>query len=301
MATFFEKYTKSEVTNTRRVITTPDDYAKRNMFYAQEAGYLQSLKSHESRRRGLDSYLFMIILSGSGVIRYNGETHDVHSGDCILIDCHGEYSHMSSDSDPWELMWVHYNGPLAGYYYRYFAERKSCVFRLNDTSAATDRILRLIELGETHTADSAIMVTRIITDLLTDSITQGVSAKENDSSFVAAKLAAVISYIDNHYTEKLSLDDLASMFFISKYYLSHAFKKEYKMTIVQYILTRRISAAKEKLRFSDSSIEEIASECGIADASYFNKVFRRIEGMTASQYRSMWKGGIKTRNLPQQD
>lgn len=56
-----------------------------------------------------------------------------------------------------------------------------------------------------------------------------------------------------------------------------------------------------KLRFSDSSIEEIASECGIADASYFNKVFRRIEGMTASQYRSMWKGGIKTRNLPQQD
>ena len=38
MATFFEKYTKSEVTNTRRVITTPDDFAKRNMFYAQEAG-----------------------------------------------------------------------------------------------------------------------------------------------------------------------------------------------------------------------------------------------------------------------
>ena len=53
--------------------------------------------------------------------------------------------------------------------------------------------------------------------------------------------------------------------------------------------------------FADNSIEEIASECGIADASYFNKVFRRIEGMTASQYRSMWKGGIKTRNLPQQD
>lgn len=178
MATFFEKYTKSEVTNTRRVITTPDDFAKRNMFYAQEAGYLQSLKPHESRRRGLDSYLFMIILSGSGVIRYNGETHDVHSGDCILIDCHGEYSHMSSDSDPWELMWIHYNGPLAGYYYKYFAERKSCVFRLNDTTAVTDRILRLIELGETHTADSAIMIARIITDLLTDSITLGISAKK---------------------------------------------------------------------------------------------------------------------------
>ena len=39
-----------------------------------------------------------------------------------------------------------------------------------------------------------------------------------------------------------------------------------------------------------AATEEIAASCGITDASYFNKVFRKAEGMTASQYRSTWKG-----------
>ena len=290
MPTYFEKYTNSEVTSTRRIITTPDDFARRNFFYVQEAGYLQSLKPHESRRRGLDSYLFIIILSGQGTVQYNGVSHSVKAPDCILLDCHSEYSHKSSEEEPWELMWIHFNGPHAGYYYEYFSERHDNIFRIPDTASVTESIKQIIALNETHTADSALITSRIITDLLTTAITSGSAQKENGSQPVTAKLNAVISYIDEHFTEKLSLDELSSGFYISKFYLSHAFKKEYKMTIMQYIMMKRISLAKEKLRYSSDSIEEIAASCGITDASYFNKVFRKAEGMTASQYRSTWKG-----------
>ena len=67
---FFEKYKTSEVTNTRRVINTPSSFIKSNFLYIQEAGYLKSLRPHLSRRSGLSSYLFLIVLSGSGSVSY---------------------------------------------------------------------------------------------------------------------------------------------------------------------------------------------------------------------------------------
>ena len=67
---FFEKYKTSEVTNTRSVINTPSAFTRKNFFHIQEAGYLKSLKSHLSRRSELNSYLFFVVLSGSGEVTY---------------------------------------------------------------------------------------------------------------------------------------------------------------------------------------------------------------------------------------
>ena len=90
---FFEKYKTSEVTNTRSVINTPSPFTRKNFFYIQEAGYLKSLKSHLSRRSGLDSYLFFVVLSGSGEVTYREPTSEggmissaAHTGDCFFLD-----------------------------------------------------------------------------------------------------------------------------------------------------------------------------------------------------------------------
>ena len=61
-SSLFEKYKTSEVTNTRRVICTPGQFTRDHFFYIQEAGYLKSLQPHLSKRSGLKSYLFMIVL-----------------------------------------------------------------------------------------------------------------------------------------------------------------------------------------------------------------------------------------------
>ena len=83
---------------------------------------------------------------------------------------------------------------------------------------------------------------------------------------------------------------IADEFFISKYHMSREFKKAYGITIANYIIAKRITHAKELLRFTYMQIEEIGRICGIEDSSYFNKVFSKFEGMTASEYRVRWKG-----------
>ena len=92
----FEKYKTSEVTNTRRVICTPGQFTRDHFFYIQEAGYLKSLQPHLSKRSGLKSYLFMIVLSGSGTVSYKDASPEKASavsamaGDCFFLDCSKE-------------------------------------------------------------------------------------------------------------------------------------------------------------------------------------------------------------------
>lgn len=309
---FFEKYKTSEVTNTRRVINTPSAFTRENFFYIQEAGYLKSLKPHLSKRSGLSSYLFLIVLSGSGEVSYHApsflpEPHTAsksdlprteqtdtpgHSvlakaGDCFYLDCMGEYTHISSEDDPWELLWIHFSGPQAAAYYSYFREQHDWHFRSDHFAELTSVIQTIIHYNEEQTDDTDILTAQQIVNILTLICTES-DEKSVSGSPLSGKLKNVLHYLDKHYTEEISLDDLAERFYISKYYLSREFKKEFGTTIIQYILTKKITNAKELLRYSNASIEDIAQLCGIDDASYFNKVFRKMEGCTASEYRKRW-------------
>lgn len=301
---FFEKYKPSEVTSTRRVIHTPDSFARNHFFYIQEAGYLKSLKPHLSHRSGLDSYLFLIVLSGEGTVSYAPSAQKEASavfertgnaamqvfkaseGDTFFLDCSKEYSHISSGEHPWELLWIHFNGPEAAAYYEYFQRHSLWHLhpsRLGELTGAIDHILTL---AESRNDDTDILVSQQITNILT--ILSTGEQRGSKGSQLQEKLSNVKAYLDSHCTENISLDLLAERFFISKFYLAREFKKEYGITMIQYLTAKKISYAKELLRYSSYSIEEIASLSGIGDASYFNKIFRRIEKCTASEYRRKW-------------
>lgn len=289
---FFEKYKTSEATNTRRVINTPSAFTRENFFYIQEAGYLKSLKPHLSRRSGLRSYLFLIVLSGSGDISYCPPSSDMTQvsaapGDCFFLNCMGEYTHISSEQDPWELLWIHFYGPQADAYYRYFCEQHNWHFHSSHLSMLTDAISSVIRYHEEKTDDTDLLTARQIVNILTLICTESETRGEADTA-LSEKLKSIARYLDEHYTETISLDFLAEHFFISKYYLAREFKKEFGTTIIQYILAKKITNAKELLRYSSASIEDIAQLCGIDDASYFNKVFKKMEGCTASEYRKRW-------------
>lgn len=287
MANYFERYRKSEVTNTRRVINTPSDIAQRTFFYVQEAGYLKSLKPHLGKRSHLDSYLFLVVLSGAGTITYKDIHYSLRSQDCFLLDCREEYSHISQAESPWELLWIHFNGPMAEAYYKFIIKKNGYRFQTIFLPTIIDTIYQLIDIYSSVTEHSDLISSQLITTLLTQSVT-GSDRKSTQLSDTKTKLAQVLSYLDQHFTESVNLDTISELFFISKYHLAREFKKEFNQTIIQYVLNKRVTYSKELLRFTDLSIGEIARECGIEDINYFNKVFKRFEKMTASEYRRRW-------------
>ena len=102
------------------------------------------------------------------------------------------------------------------------------------------------------------------------------------------ELAAVKEYLDEHYTEKLTLDDLAEKFFINKFYLSKIFKEAYGTTVNNYLISKRITRAKQLLRFTDMTVDEVGVAVGMGDANYFSRMFRKVEGSSPREYRKQW-------------
>lgn len=284
---FFQQYDTSEVTDSNRIICTPSTFAKETLWYVQEIGTLKSLKPHTSQREGLDSYLFMIVLSGKGSFTYDEKEITLYSNDIIFIDCKKKYSHRSSSTDPWELIWVHFNGVLIENYYKLYY-KKSGSFSLNSEkpSDLIDILLQLIDMTIYENTTTELLCSNLLNSLVTKTLT----LSDENSKSKYKNIVQIKKYIDENFQNQLTLDMIAEAFFVSKYHMSREFKKKYGITINNYITNKKTTLAKELLRFTDKSINEISILCGINDNSYFNKVFKKVEKLSPSEYRITWKG-----------
>lgn len=79
-------------------------------------------------------------------------------------------------------------------------------------------------------------------------------------------------------------------FFINKFYLPKIFKETYDTTVNNYLISKRITRAKQLLRFTDMIVDEIGVAVGMGDANYFSRMlrFRKVEGSSPSEYRKQW-------------
>lgn len=97
-------------------------------------------------------------------------------------------------------------------------------------------------------------------------------------------MSTVLQYIDEHYCEDITRNDLVDLVYVSPDYLSRTFKKETGRSLSQYMLEKRMEKAKRLLQ-SDMSVKNVALQTGYSNFSYFSKVFRDMEGMSPMEYR----------------
>ncbi len=287
MKNIFDTFPDSYIESSTRVIQTPSPIARSTFFYVQETGYLKLRESHRASRKNLDSYLVVLVLSGSGTLMYENKIFSLQKGSCFFIDCMTPYYHQSNPDDPWELIWVHFHGSSTREYYRFFSSLSMPVLTPVSFTELREKFNNLLSVNKESNLSAEITSSRLIVDILSILMHEITSPKETASPH-KINLENVRSYLDEHYTDKFSLDEIAEEFFISKYYLCREFKTLYGITLNQYVIAKRITLAKKLLRFSSYTLEEIATECGFYDASYFNKQFKKSEGISASDFRKKW-------------
>lgn len=104
-----------------------------------------------------------------------------------------------------------------------------------------------------------------------------------------SRFAAVLDYINQHLTGKLSIDALSQMAFMSKPSFFRAFKHELGLSPVDYIIKERIQFAKQLITNPYNSISEACFKAGFNNLNYFSRTFKKIEGITPSLYKSSLK------------
>ena len=101
------------------------------------------------------------------------------------------------------------------------------------------------------------------------------------------KLSRVMKYIDQNFTEEISLDKLAAVAGYSKYHFSRIFKKYHNMSTVQYISRKRIKLAERLLVDPELSITEVAMRSGFSSLTTFNRIFKMEKQCTPTEFKKM--------------
>lgn len=223
------------------------------------------------------------VTGGKGVFILEGREYAVCEGDLIIIPPDMEHTEYSCSDRAMEYIAVGIRGvsfrdnrTLENYYiYHYGAETEIL------------SVLRLLLDEAVEQKDGSVAVCQALLDILIIRITR----RQNllPSPFAAAKMTKECSqikrYLDSNFADSITLDQLASLAHMSKYYLVHAFTRYTGMSPITYLNGRRIEISRELLSTTDHSIAQIASLTGFSSQSYFAQVFKREVGKTPAQYR----------------
>jgi len=139
-------------------------------------------------------------------------------------------------------------------------------------------------LGPALEAEDVPEVCSLLEQLLDEAFGEPGPAGVSESTLDNAR--KVQRYIDDHYFEPLSLTSLSSQFGIERSYLSKVFTTVTGQHVMSAIAKRRIDRATRYIREDDLNLTEISSLVGYEDYAYFNRVFRKIMGISPSEYKA---------------
>lgn len=133
------------------------------------------------------------------------------------------------------------------------------------------------ELGKSIILDSYINV-------ILCKIFRKIFVKNSDKDLLIPQ--DILDYINAHFNEKISLNDLSQRCFYNPAYFSRLFKKAFNMSFTDYIMDVRLKHCCELLKNSDFTIDKIIEECGFSDRNTFYERFKNKYGCTPSEYRN---------------
>jgi len=229
------------------------------------------------------------IVGGKGQFLIEDQLHPVSANNLVIINPNVSHTEVSLNAQPLEYIVLGIEGvELAT------GENTDGNYDILDhfesmeISSCLRNILREMEQKNTGYEDVCqaymeILIIRLMrnTALAVPTESQVVSGNR--------QCASVKRYIDLHFKEALTLEQLAEDAHMNKYYLSHAFKREYSISPINYMVTKRIEESKYLLAETDLSMSQIAQLLGFSSLSYFSQVFRRTQATTPMEYRQSTK------------
>lgn len=235
-----------------------------------------------TRPQGGDIDLLLITVQGRGVLRLGNKEYSLTAGSVALIPRGVPCSYFTPKDSLWEFYWMHPTGSAAKNFLDTVSKRGEFIAEFEPGYGYQQRMETLLTLCAKHEPDFEWRVSEKVSELLHR---MAVSLLEKPSPRTLSSRA--ITYMEQHFREPVTLDEIAQSLFVSTAHFIRAFKKETGITPHQYLTEHRLLFAAQLLEYSDSRVEEVAAQVGFSSSSLFISNFRRRYGCTPLQYREM--------------
>lgn len=285
--TYSERVNAAQSEDSFSLFAIPSTTAQSVYLYMQEAGYFHTSPPYFTERTNLNSFLLVYTLSGKGILSCEGREFTLTAGSCFLINCMEYHKYFTPPGCHWEFLWLHFNGSNALGYFREFTRNGFDILTGDIESTIEASLRRIFALHQKKDVTTEVKTSETITAILTELIVRR-SATGAPSIMVPPYIREAESYIDRHFQSAISLDELAERLHISKYHLIREFARFVGVSPHEYQIEKRLSFAKELLKYTDTPVNEIALRCGINQTSHFINLFKDREHVTPLQFRKKW-------------
>ena len=225
------------------------------------------------------------IVGGDGQFQINGKLFPVHAHQLVVVNPNVLHTEVSYEARPLEYIVLGIEGvelTIPG-----SDEARYCFYSFPEHNEVLSCMRKvLLEMQERKPEYQTLCLACLDIIMVQLMRSASVTLTQTHSRFPSNRqCASVRDYIDQHYKENITLDLLAEKANINKYYMAHAFKREYGVSPINYLIARRIREGKRLLTETDFSLSQIATVLGFSSSSYFSQRFRSAEGISPTEYR----------------
>ena len=241
------------------------------------------------RRGGGVESLLLFSVKGTGEIVIDGKVCALPEGSAVYVSGRTGCRYRPKERD-WVIGWITFDCGIPACASMLFLGQAWCRFEgghHNEHSRMLRELYDTVTL-ERSTLRASALLYRILAEL--DGVLHGTLTQRRSSANTA--LDCIIAYLNTHYTETITLEQLCEAAGgLSEQYLCRLFKQSTGMRPMEYMLSRRVSAARVYLETTDFPISDIALLSGFHNTSYFYRSFRKFVGVSPLAYRQASLGG----------
>ena len=273
----------------RPLVATALSSSPLSQLLVTDVGYFPRASSHgRSRPHGAAQHVVIVCAAGRGTCMLPSGLHQVTGGQAVAIPAGLPHRYEADADEPWTIWWMHLVGQqVPSLLATTGATPEQPVFGVGEPARVVsliDTVIRRMERDETMSTLLASSGAAWHALALLGADRRAISRQQVDP------VEATLEHLRSNVSTRISLADLAGMAGLSVSHYSALFRRATGFGALEYQTRLRMGMARELLDTTGLRVASVAAQVGFTDPLYFSRQFRRIHGMSPTEYRSHDKG-----------
>lgn len=267
------------------------DHPLNRMLYITDIGFFPHARYHyRERAEGCDTYILIYCAEGEGRVTINKAVHLLQERQLVVIPADTPHSYWTEAVHPWTIYWIHFKGEQAEHYSTLL---KGGAGTLTLRSQDSEKFIALFHQCYDLLSGSGYSPSHQIFAMQTAAYaisSLGIITEREEEKRKQQYIESAIHLMNMKLEDNLTLDEIAQYTQISKQHLNHLFKSSVGFAPIDYYLRLKMRRACQLLDLTSLSIKEVCHSLGFKDPYYFSRLFRKIIGLSPTDYRNKLNG-----------
>lgn len=259
-----------------------------NDLYLVHCGHQKCQPGYTYNHKIPNEYHLHFVLSGSGKLEANGNLYHISKEDIFVIPKNVPVQYFADEEDPWEYMWVTFDGTLSKKYLDYagISADNPVITSSIPVKVYLPIIQKILDTNELTFANELKRVGYLFEMISILIEAQSASRRENNQYDYSGDtyVEYAVSIIKHNY-DHIKINDIAQYIGINRSYLTSIFKKKMNVSPQEYLVSYRLKRGAELLRTTSLSIQDISVSVGYDNPLTFSKMFKQTYGLSPKNYR----------------